>query len=204
MKLYYSTGSCSLAPHIILNEIGAAFEIERVRDRKTMDGVDFLTINQKGYVPALQLDTGEILTEGVVIQQYLADLRPETNLLPPQGAIERVRVQEMLVYISTELHKSHAPLFNPHMPGEARHIFEAAVRKHYAFLETQLEDGRPYLMGEHPTIADIYLFVISRWGKSAGYDINAFPNVAALAGRIAARPATQTALNTEALAKATS
>lgn len=200
MKLYYSPGACSLAPHIVASEAGLALQFEKVdlRTKKTKTGADFGAINPKGYVPALLLDDGELLTEGVAVSQYLADRKPESGLAPAAGSLARYRLQEMLTYVSSELHKNYGPLFNPASAPELRAEKVAALQKRYALIEKQLQ-GRSYLFGEHFTAADAYLFVVTSWAPKLKVDLSAFPNLTAFQARVAARPAVQTALRAEGL-----
>ena len=200
MKLYYSPGACSLAPHIVASEAGLALQFEKVdlRTKKTETGADFGAINPKGYVPALLLDDGELLTEGVAVSQYLADRKPESGLAPAAGSLARYRLQEMLTYVSSELHKNYGPLFNPASAPELRAEKVAALQKRYALIEKQLQ-GRSYLFGEHFTAADAYLFVVTSWAPKLKVDLSAFPNLTAFQARVAARPAVHTALRAEGL-----
>lgn len=201
LKLYYGPGACSLAPHIILREIGADFALEKVntKTKATDSGEDYWTVNPKGYVPAIKLDDGEVLTEGVVMQQYLADLKPETNLAPARGTKERRKLEELLVYLSTEIHKGFSPLFSPTTPDDYKEIAKANVAKRFDLIEKQLSDGRKFLTGDTFTIADAYLFTLSNWTKPTGIDLSRWPNIAAFAGRVAQRPAVQAALQAEGL-----
>lgn len=202
MKLYYSPAACSLAPHIALIETGATFTTEKVntRDKKTETGADFWTINPKGYVPTLVLDDGEVLTEGVVMQQYIADLKPEAKLAPPRGSKERRKLEELLVFLSTEVHKSFSPLFAPNTPDDFKPIARDKIGQRFDYLEKQLSDGRPFLTGDQFTIADAYFFTLSNWTKFTGIDLARWPNITALAARVAARPSVQAALKAEGLA----
>jgi glutathione S-transferase len=202
MKLYYSPGACSLAPHIALRETGQQVTLEKVdlKAKKTETGADFRAINPKGYVPVLQLDDGALLTEGVVIQQYIADRSPEIRLAPPRGSTERMRLEELLVFISTELHKSYTPLFSPTMPEDTKLAFREKIGSYYDVVETTLADGRPYLTGDKFTIADAYLYVISNWSGSTGIDLSRWPRLTAFVQRVAGRPAVQAAREAEGLA----
>jgi glutathione S-transferase len=202
MKLYYSPGACSLSPHIVARETGLAIELVKVDlgTKKTSDGRDYNAINPKGYVPAIELDSGELLTEGPAIVQYLADRRPDAGLAPVAGTLERYRLQELLGYINSELHKSYGPLFNAKTSPEVRQEREAHLRKRYAPIEKALA-GKPYLLGEQFTAADAYLFTITSWAKSVKLDLSDFPNLAAFQARVAARPAVQAALAAEGLGK---
>ncbi len=202
MKLFYSSGACSLSPHIVASEAGIALELQKV-DLKTKTMTtegDYLAINPKGYVPALQLDNGELLTEGPTIVQYLADLKPQTGLAPPAGTLPRYRLQEMLGYINSELHKTYSPLFNPATPAETRAEREAYLRRRYGLVEKQLEAGK-YLFGETFTVADAYLFVVTNWARMVNFSLAEFPNVRAFQERVAGRPAVQAAMRAEGLIK---
>ena len=202
MKLYYAPGACSLSPHIVLREIGADFTLDKVdlKARKTESGADFLAINPNGYVPALQLDDGSVLTEGPAIVQYLADRKPAAKLAPANGSAERYQLQSMLNFISTELHKQFSPLFDPATPEEARKAQVERIAKRLGFVEKRLE-GRPYLSGDQFTVADAYLFTIVNWASFVKMDLSPWPNVKAYRKRIAERPATQAALKAEGLLK---
>ncbi|NML24548.1 glutathione transferase GstA [Zoogloea dura] len=202
MKLYYSPGACSLSPHIVLREAGFDFSIERVnlRDRQTESGQDFAEINPKGYVPALVLDNGELLTEGPAIVQYLADQAPEKGLLPPVGTLERARVQEWLTFIGTELHKSFSPLFNPAATPEMQEAARAMLARRLPVAAAAVA-SRPYLVGEGFTVADAYLFVVLGWAPMVKVDLAAWPSLAEFSARIAARPSVQAALEAEGLKK---
>ena len=195
MKLYYSPGACSLSPHIVAREAGIPIELERVdpRTKKTASGKDFLLINPKGYVPALELDDGQILTEGPAIVQYLADQRPESGLTPPPGSLARYRLMEWLGYINSEIHKTYSPLFRDTTSPEVRKEREEYLHKRYAVLEAALAD-KPYLLGDHFTVADAYLFTVTRWAASVKIDLSGFPNLRAFQERVAGRPAVKEAI----------
>lgn len=205
MKLYYSPGACSLSPHIVLREGGFDFRLERVDLQRavTETGTNYKTINPLGYVPALQLDDGSILTEGPAIVQYLADRVPEKRLAPPAGTLERYRLMEWLNFISTELHKAFGALFNPGFPQEAKGIIQAQLAQRFAHVERKLGNG-PYVMGSDFSVADAYLFTVLGWGKYVNVDLAPWPALLAYLGRVAARPAVQAALAAEGLIPATS
>jgi glutathione S-transferase len=206
MKLYFSPGACSMSPHIVAHEAGIPLTLSKVdtATKKLADGGDYWAINPKGYVPALELDNGELLTEGPAIVQYLADRKPEAKLVPPAGTLERYRVQEALGYINSEIHKTYSPLFRPTTSPELRKDREDYLRKRYALLEKQLAKG-PYLFGEQFTVADAYLFTVTNWSKFLKLDLSEFPNLLAFQARVAARPAVQATLAAEGLlAKASS
>jgi glutathione S-transferase len=200
VKLFYSPGACSLSPHIVLRELGIAFELERVDTKKgkTASGLDFSTINPKGYVPALQLDGGEVLTEGPAIVQYLADRKPESGLAPAAGTLDRYRLQEWLNYVTSELHKSLGALFNPATPAEWKDLTKQALSRKFEFVSRQLE-GREFLLGPRFTVADSYLFVVSGWTKHVGIDLRPWPGLLEYQKRIRGRPSVQAALKAEGL-----
>ncbi|HZH44552.1 MAG TPA: glutathione transferase GstA [Lysobacter sp.] len=203
MKLYYVPGTCSLAPHIIARELGIDLKLEKVDfvTKTYGDGRDFNEINPKGYVPALELDNGEVLTEGPAIMQYLADLRPEGGLAPANGTFERVRLQELLGYINSELHKSFGPLWNPASLPEVREERSEYLRKRFGLFEKLLAK-QPYLMGDRFTVADVYLFVVAAWSKPTKFDLSPFPVIQEFQKRIGSRPAVQQAMVAEGLIKA--
>lgn len=203
MKLYYMPSACSLSPHIVANELGLSIELVKVdpKTKRTEHGEDYLAINPKGYVPALQLDDGSVLTEGPAVVQYLADLKPDAQLAPANGSMARYRLQEMLGHINSDLHKSYIPLFDPATSDEVRTERLAYLRERYGLLEAKL--GRtPFLLGEQFTISDAYLFVVTRWSESVKLDLSPFPNLLAFQSRIAARPAVQAAMRREAVTPA--
>ena len=202
MKLFYSRGACSLSPHIVAEEAGIELRLQKVDVKtKTIESPgDFLAINPKGYVPALQLDDGEVLTEGPAIVQYLADLKPEKGLAPRAGTLARYHLQEWLGYINSELHKTYSPLFRPDIPAETRAERLAYLGKRYDIVEKQLT-GRSYLFGDNFTAADAYLFTVTNWAGAVKFDLSAFPNVRAFQERVAARPAVKTAMSAEGLTK---
>jgi glutathione S-transferase len=202
MKLYYSPGACSLSPHIVARELELPLQIEKVdlKAKQTATGRDFLQINPKGSVPALELDNGEVLTEGPAIVQYLADLRPQAKLAPPNGTLERVRLQEMLNFISSELHKAYSPLFNPATPAETRQERKDHLRKRYAYVDGILAKRR-FLLGEQFTAADAYLFTATNWARHVDLDLADFKALLDFQERVAARPAVQAALVAEGLVR---
>jgi glutathione S-transferase len=193
MKLYYSPGACSLHPQITLREAGIPFEMERVdlRSHKVHDGTDYYAVSPKGYVPALRLDDGSLLTEGAVIDQYVADLRPEKKLIPAAGTMERYHVQEWLNFIATEIHKSFSPLFGN--DEAAKEAPRARLAKRFDFVQESL-GSRPYLTGETFTVADAYLFNTLRWTAFTGIDLAKWPGLKAFFERVEQRPAVQAAL----------
>ncbi|KAA2286079.1 glutathione transferase GstA [Arenimonas fontis] len=200
MKLYYLPGACSLAPHIALREAGLAFDLVRVgRDRKTEQGEDYLAINPFGYVPALQLDDGRVLTENIAILQYIADLEPAAGLAPARDGFERYRLQSALAFVSTELHKSLGLLFNPALDEAGRKLVGERARARLDTLERSW-NGRTWLHGQRYGVADIYQFVVLRWLAHFGMDLREWPSLAAHSARVAERPAVRAALAAEGLA----
>lgn len=200
MKLFYSPGACSLSPHIVACEAGIDLKLQKVDTAtKTMKFAgDFWKVNPKGYVPALELDNGEILTEGPAIVQYLADLMPKSKLAPQNGTWERTRLQEMLGYINSEIHKTFSPLWNPKVSAEVRKERTEVLRTRYALLDKQLA-GKKFLFGDQFTVADAYLFVVTSWAKSTKVDLSEFTNIQAFQIRVAARPAVVAAMTAEGL-----
>ena len=202
MKLYYSPGACSLAPHIVLHEAGLAFEpvLASTKTHQLADGTDYYTINSKGYVPLLELDNGERLSEGPAIVQYIADQVPDKKLAPASGTMARYRLQEWLNFIASELHKGIGGMFNPAMPEEGKAVLRARAIGRLKWVDAQLE-GRPYLMGDAFSVADPYLFTVTNWTKHTGIDTSGLKNLSAFQERMAARPAVQAAMRAEGLLK---
>ena len=202
MKLYYAPGACSLASHIVARELGIKIDLDKVNlaTKVTASGADFAALNPKGYVPALQLDDGSVLTEGTAIVQYLADTKPGAKLAPANGSLERYRLQALLGYINSELHKSYSPLFNPAASADAKAERHAYLRKRYAYIENELK-GKAYLTGENFSVADAYLFTVTNWAKTVKLDLSEFPNLMAFQQRVAARPAVVAAMTAEGLIK---
>lgn len=202
MKLYYHPGACSLSPHIVLQESGLAFETASadLMAHTLEDGSDFYAVNPKGYVPVLELDDGQRLTEGPAIVQYIADQVPSKHLIPPPGTFERYRVQEWLNFVSTELHKGIGFLFNPKQPEEAKALMREKALGRLKWVDSRLE-GRQYLMGEAFTVADAYLFTVTNWTGHTGIDLGGLDHLKAFMGRMGARPAVQAALKAEGLMK---
>ncbi len=201
MKLYYTPGACSLSPHIVLHELGLPYETERVdlTTKKTENGADYAAVNPKGSVPALKLDSGEVLTEGPAVVQYLADLKPDSGLAPPNGSLPRYRLQEWLNFITSELHKGFSPLFDPATPEEYKGTVMGQLEKKLAHLDGHLR-GKQHLLGEVFTVADAYLFVMLTWAKKFRMDVARWPNLAAYFERVAARPKVREAMQAEGLA----
>ncbi|HTL50794.1 MAG TPA: glutathione transferase GstA [Steroidobacteraceae bacterium] len=200
MKLYYSSGSCSLSPRIVALEAGIPLETVKVdlKTKTVAEEGDYWGINPKGYVPALELDDGQVLTEGPAIVQFLADLKPESGLAPANGSFERVRLQEALNYITAELHKTYSPLFKAEVLPAVREDRLAYLRRRYALIDKQLA-GRQYLVGNRFTVADAYLYAITRWARGVKLDLSEFPNVEAFQKRIGSRKAVLEALRAEGL-----
>lgn len=199
MKLYFAPDTCSLSPHIVLQELGMPYELVRVNNRtkRTSTGEDFLAINPKGYVAALELDSGEVLTEGPAIVQYLADLKPEAGLAPAAGTLARVRLQEWLNFITSEIHAGSSPLFNRALPGEALVIFRDRLFRRLDFIEVSLA-SRDYLVGDGFTVADAYLFTVLGWMKGFSINLDRWPAIALYKQRIDARASVRAALVREA------
>ena len=203
MKLYYAPGACSLSPHIALLEAGLPYDLVKVdlRAKKLESGDDYLKINPKGQVPALALDSGELVTEGPVIVQMIADKSPAKNLAPARDSVERYKLQEWLTYINGELHKNIGPLFNPMLSDEAKGVFKDRAMGKFKYVDGQLA-GRDYLLGKDFTVADGYLYVMLRWAEGMKFDLSGLNNLLAYKDRVAARPKVQEALVKEGLAKA--
>ncbi|MDN0077199.1 glutathione transferase GstA [Crenobacter sp. SG2303] len=201
MKLFYAPGACSLAPHIVLAETGLPSELEavdlRVQPHRTAGGVDYAAINPKGYVPALQLDDGAVLTECVAVLQYLADQAPQQRLAPANGTMGRYRLQEWLNFIATEVHKGFSPLWNPAAGADEKAGAVQRLERRFAWLDTQLA-GRDYLTGEF-SIADAYLFTILNWTHYHKLSLDGWPTLKAYVERVATRPAVKSAMSAEGL-----
>ena len=201
MKLYYAPGSCALSPHIVLEEAGLAYTLDKVnlKTKQTASGDDFTALNPKGYVPALQLDDGTVLTEGPAIVQYLADLVPAKALAPANGTLPRYQLQSWLTFIGTELHKSFSPYFNPAATPEMKAQAGANLQRRLAYVNDQLA-GRDFVMGDTFTVADAYLFTVLSWARFIQLDLSDWPAITAFQARVAARPAVQAALKAQGLA----
>ena len=202
MKLYYSPGACSLSPHIALHEVGLAYTpvLASTKSHKLQDGTDYYTINPLGYVPLLELDSGERLREGPAIVQYIADQVPDKQLAPANGTLARYRLQEWLNFIGTELHKGFSPLFNPATPEEYKPVVRERLLQRLQWVDGQLA-GKQYLMGDQFTVADGYLFTVTNWTQPTKLDISGLANLAAYRERVGARPAVQAAMKAEGLLK---
>jgi glutathione S-transferase len=202
MKLYYFTGACSLSPHIVSLEAGIPLTLVKVdaKAKKTADGGDYLAINSKGAVPALQLDDGRVLTEGPAIVQYLADLKPDSKLAPKAGSFERYQLMEILNYITSEIHKTFSPLFNPATSAEQREATIANLGKKFDWISNFLGQ-KPYLLGDTFTVADAYLFTVVNWSNFVKVDLSKWPVLVAYQARVAARPKVQEAMKAEGLIK---
>jgi glutathione S-transferase len=202
MKLYYSPGACSLSPHIVARELGLDVALEKVNTKShTYNGnSDYYAVNPKGYVPALEIAAGDVLTEGPAIVQYLGDQKPGSGLVPAAGSIERYRLQEMLGYINSEIHKTYSPLFNSATPPEVADDRRAYLKKRYKLLDDKLA-GKQYLFGDKFSAADAYLFTVTNWAPHVKLDLSEFANLAAFQKRVAERPAVQQAMKEEGLLK---
>jgi glutathione S-transferase len=203
MKLYYSPGACSLSPHIALLEAGLPYDLVKVdlKAKKLENGDDFLKINPKGQVPVLQLGNGELVTEGPVIVQMIADQASAKNLAPARDSAERYKLLEWLNFTTTELHKNFSPLFQPAIPDEVKAFFKDRIMGKFKYADGKLA-GQDYLMGKQFTVADGYLFVMLKWAERTGMDLSALKNLMAFKDRVAARPKVQEALSKEGLLKA--
>ena len=204
MKLYYSPGACSLSPHIALLEAGVPYDLVKVdlRAKKLENGDDFLTVNPKGQVPVLALDSGELVTEGPIIVQRIADMAAGKNLAPARDSAERYKLIEWLNYITTELHKNIGPMYSPVLKDDAKAFFKDRVMGKFKYLETELAD-RDYVMGKQFTVADGYLFTMLMWAVDRlNFDLSDMPNLLAYKARVAARPKVQEAMKKEGLMKA--
>ncbi len=201
MKLFYKPGACSLASHIVLREVGASFELVKVDTDTglTENGLDYGKINPKGYVPALKLDSGEILTEGASILQYIASQNPGSGLSPATRTIAHARQQEYLNYVASELHKAFGPFFFSTATEDDKKKANVKVAKNFDYVNDLFSDGRSYLLGDDFSVADSYLFVVSNWSNFVEIDLKKWPNVAAFVERIAKRPAVQAAMKAEGL-----
>jgi len=203
MKLFFSPGACSLSPHIVLREAGLTFDLEQVdlaAKKLKAGGGNYREINPKGMVPVLQLDGGDVLTEGPAIVQYIADQKPESGLAPKPGTLDRYRVMEWLNFITSELHKGFTPLFKPNTPDEYKQIARNNLSDRFAFVDGKLA-GKQYLMGDKFTVADAYLFTILNWTNFQKIDLAPWPNLKAYVERVRARPKVQDALKAEGLIK---
>src|SRR5262252_7306472 len=189
MKLYYAPGACSLSPHIALLEAGLPYDLVKVdlRAKKLENGDDYLQVNPKGQVPALALDTGELVTEGPVIIQMIADRATDKALAPSHGSAERYKLLEWLNFITTELHKNFSPLFQPVIPDDVKTFFKDRLIAKFKYIDSQLA-GRDYLLGKQFTVADGYLFVMLAWADRVKLDLAGMPNLRAYKARVAARP----------------
>ena len=203
MKLYYTPGACSLSPHIALLEAGLPYDLVKVdlRAKKLENGDDFLKVNPKGQVPVLALDSGELVTEGPVIVQMIADKASDKNLAPARDSTDRYKLLEWLNFITTELHKNFGPMFSPVLADEAKAFFKDRVMGKFRYVESQLA-GREYLMGSQFTVADGYLFTMLSWADRLKFDLSDMPNLLAYKARVGARPKVQEALTKEGLMKA--
>lgn len=202
MKLYYKPGACSMASHIVLNELDIPFSLERTDTAKgvTETGRNYAEINASGYVPALELEPGVVLTENPAILEYLADLVPAKGLAPPEGTFERTRLRELLAFLSSELHKSFSPFFaDTELTSDQRHAAEARIAKRIAPIEARLLDAGPYLLGSELSVADIYAFVILNWSQFIGFPLNSWPATYAFWAKLRSHPSVVKALEAEGL-----
>ena len=202
MKLYYFAGACSLSPHIVLLEAGLPFTMVKIdsKTKKTESGSDYLAINSKGAVPALQLDDGRVLTEGPAIVQYLADLKPESGLAPRAGTFERYQLMEILNYITSEVHKSFSPLFNPAASADMKEASVTNLGKKFDWLSGLL-GKKPFLLGNTFTVADAYLFTVLNWTGHVKIDLGKWPVLTEYKARVAQRPKVIEAMKAEGLIK---
>lgn len=202
MKLYFAPGACSLASHIALHEAGVAFEAIKVegRGQKTAGGEDYSNITAKGYVPALKLDDGSVLTEGTAILPYVGDLKPASGLAPAAGTMARYRLHEWLGYINSEVHKNFSPFFTPGTTDEQKAAAKTNLSRRLNFIENDL-GTRSFLLGDSFTVADAYLFTVLGWLRYVGMGLDQWPQLKAYHGRIAGRPAVQAAMKAEGLIK---
>ena len=200
MKLYFSPGACSLSPHIVLREVGAKFDLEQVdlKEKKTKSGKNFLDVNPKGQVPTLVLDSGEVLTEGPVIVQYIADQNPSAGIAPKAGTMERYHLQEWLNFLTSEIHKSFSPLFRPTTPEEYKKIVKENLANRFKWLDSHFANNK-FLMGDNFTVADAYAFTLLNWTKRTAIDLAQWPNLQAYHQRVGARPKVQEAMKSEGL-----
>jgi len=200
MKLYFAPGACSLSPHIVSRELGIPVELKKVNNKdKTIEGGgDYRKVNPRGYVPALELDDGQVLTEGPAIVQYLADQKPDAGLAPKNGTMERYRVQEWLNFLTSEVHKQFTPLFKPNTPEEYKKIAKENLAGRFDWLDQQLA-GKDYLTGKQFSVADAYAFVLLGWTKPTQIDLAKWPNLQAFHKRVAARPKVKEAMQAEGL-----
>ena len=202
MKLYYKAGACSMASHIILNELDLTFDLESVDTEKgiTSNGIQFNSINPNGYVPALELDDKHVLTENSAVLQYLGDLKAERKLTPQDDRLELARQQELLSYLSSELHKSYSPFFSgKDVDSKEINIVKEKISRRIDFIETQLADDREYLMGAQFTVADAYAFVILNWSNFIDFSLDTWPKTQAFIQRVYNRPETKKAMIAEGL-----
>jgi len=202
MKLYYSPGACSLSPHIVLLEAGLPFTLVKtdLASKKTAAGADYLKINSKGAVPALELDDGRVLTEGPAIVQYLADQKPDSGLAPRFGTFERYQLMETLNYLTSELHKSFGPLFAPSTSADAKKGALESINKKLDWLSTSFGDKK-FVQGDTFTVADAYLFTLLSWTGHVGIDLKKWPVLAAYSARVSQRPKVHEALKAEGLVR---
>jgi glutathione S-transferase len=198
MKLYFSPGACSLASHIALREAGLPFELVRVDTgvHKLKDGTDYYGINPKGYVPAIGLDDGQLLTEGAALLQYIGDLAPAKGLIPKAGTLERFRANEWLTFVSSEIHKGFSPLFNKDLKDDAKAVLRAKLEKRFDALDAHFAKNK-YLMGDTFSVADAYLYTVVSWSPHVGIELSKWKDLSDYRQRVADRPAVREALQNE-------
>ncbi|HEX7964921.1 MAG TPA: glutathione transferase GstA [Gammaproteobacteria bacterium] len=196
MKLYFSPGACSLASNIAFHEAGLPVELVAVKDHKLKDGTDFYKINPYGYVPALQLDDGEVFTEGAALLQYIADQAPQANLIPKPGTLARLRANSWLTFVSSEIHKGFSPMFNKELKDDAKEVLKAKLTKRFDMLDKHFAD-HSYLMGEQFTVADAYLYTVVSWAPHVGIELSAWKHLSDYRQRVADRPKVREALQSE-------
>jgi len=198
MKLYFSPGACSLASSIAFHEAGVPVELVRVDTgaHKLKDGSDYYKINPRGYVPALQLDDGQVFSEGAALMQYIGDLAPASAVIPKPGTVDRLRANSWLTFISSEIHKSYSPLFNKALNDDAKAIFKDKLARRFDELEKHFTSHK-YLMGDQFTVADGYLYTVISWSPHVGIDLSKWKHLADYRQRVADRPKVKEALQAE-------
>lgn len=196
MKLYFSPGACSLASNIAFHEAGLPVELVPVKDHKLKDGTDYYKINPKGYVPAIELDDGQVFTEGAALLQYIGDLAPSSAIIPKPGTLDRFRANEWLTFISSEIHKGFSPLFNPELKDDAKAVLKAKLGKRFDLLDPHFATHK-FLMGEQFTVADAYLYTVISWAPHVGIELSHWKHLSDYRQRVADRPKVRQALQAE-------